>query len=670
MTGGCRGLNKAAGVIIARRRVAVVFLVLAVLLAFPAAVLAHSAFVRSEPAPGSVLSESPNAVTVWFTEPVEANLSKIDVLNATGERVNTEESSVPPGEPKALTVRLPHLPDGTYTVAWKAFSAVDGHSMGDSFIFYVGISPTALPPAGASSSASPLFPSPIEPALRWLSLLSVLTIVGFLVFELSISQPILNAPDGSKALYSMGQQMESRTLTIIFVATGLFLAASVGELVAKTYSANNVSLFGALGRPMVSVLQTGWGNLWLWRTATLLGMIGVLALASLDRARQRLSGRREWQMVALVFAAGILFTLSLASHGAAVTEIRLAAIFSDYLHLIAASVWVGGIFYLAMVVPPVMKVWRLNNDPGIKFSGAFCPANHVTAMKRFSILAILSVGVLVITGIYNSWAQVTVFSAFITPYGITLLAKLFIIMPLLLLGAFNFFRVRPRLPKHGGALSLLRKTVAAQAILAVVVLALVGALVSMEPARQVVTHLETETGRYVLQSAGDEVNVKAVIQPATIGPNVMTFFLTDRDNKPVSNATAVTLQLTYRDADIGSSTESAIDHGEGIWVAHQPTLSVAGNWQALLTIQRPDAFDARVTFSFHFPPPAGSPVIAPSARAGKFLWGVELSALGLLIGGVSLYAGGRKTRSGIAGMMCGGAAILAGVVLVIVSLLA
>ena len=48
---------------------------------------------------------------------------------------------------------------------------------------------------------------------------------------------------------------------------------------------------------------------------------------------------------------------------------------------------------------------------------------------RFSVLAILSVGTLIVTGIYSGWAQVTVLAATNTPYGLTLVSKLALIVP-------------------------------------------------------------------------------------------------------------------------------------------------------------------------------------------------------------------------------------------------
>lgn len=673
MTGRVGNYKPAKGVSHAALRaawlslVATLILIVSVMTLFSSVALAHAAFVRSEPAPNSVLSDPPGAVTIWFTEWVEPGLSNIIVLDSTGRRVNTQEATVLPGDPDALTVPLSSLHQGTYTVAWKNFSRVDGHSLSGSFVFSVGVPLPTVPVAAPPDLGQPPVKSPAEVVARWLGLLSILAIIGFLVFELFIARPVLAADGDSKTTQSIYQQIESRMLNFTWLAAGIFFAASTGDLFVKTSIANNIPFLQALGRPMVSVLQTGWGNLWFWRMVILLGMLAVLVMASLDVNKHRLSGWRKWQMVGLVFAAGILFMISITSHAAAVTEIRAAAIFSDYLHLLAASVWAGDILYLTLIAPPVMKFQRKQMG-GKLVSALFCPASHITAIGRFSILATLSIGILFITGVYNSWVQVTSFQAFDTPYGITLFIKLGLIVPLLLLGAVTSFYVRPRLGRDEKALQLLRKTVTAEAILATLVLLSVGILVSMEPARQTASLREgVQPNRLVVQEVAQGTNVKTVIEPGTLGPNLVTVFLMDQSGRPITNASAVTLSLTYLDRDIGTSTESTVDHGGGIWVAHQAVFSVAGNWQATVIVQRPDAFDVRTTFQFPVPFPTFSSTISPSAETGKWLWGVEMLLIGLLFGGVAITLRRWWTRAGVFFFLIGIASTITGLVMIVVA---
>ena len=85
--------------------------------------------------------------------------------------------------------------------------------------------------------------------------------------------------------------------------------------------------------------------------------------------------------------------------------LRSAAIFSDYVHLLAAAFWVGGLFHLAQALPLARQSLPSSQQGGV-----------LTALiPRFSTLAIISVGTLIITGLYSAWIQVTVLPAVATP---------------------------------------------------------------------------------------------------------------------------------------------------------------------------------------------------------------------------------------------------------------
>ncbi len=188
-----------------------------------------------------MLEEAPTRVAVWFTEPIEPDLSDIRVLDSQGARVDDGENLVDPA-------------DGTYTVAWKN---VDGHLVRGSFLFSVGepISGTLL-----EAPSSPLLQSPVEPVLRWLLLLSILTMVGGLVFDLLVSQPVLFARPADPPLQDLGNQLASRSHELLWVAMAVFLTASVAQLLLQTSIARDASILSVLGSTVWSMLaDTEWG---------------------------------------------------------------------------------------------------------------------------------------------------------------------------------------------------------------------------------------------------------------------------------------------------------------------------------------------------------------------------------------------------------------------------
>ena len=132
---------------------------------------AHANLARASPAPNSVLDKAPSRVAIWFTEPIEPSLSEIQVLDAQGSRVDDGDSLVDTNDPLAMSVGLGPIAEGTYTVAWKNVSTVDGHRVRGSFVFSVG---EPIAEASVETPGEPLLQSPAEPFVRWLVLVSVL----------------------------------------------------------------------------------------------------------------------------------------------------------------------------------------------------------------------------------------------------------------------------------------------------------------------------------------------------------------------------------------------------------------------------------------------------------------------------------------------------------------
>lgn len=623
--------------------------------------LAHANLERASPAPNSVLEEAPGRVAIWFTEPIEPSLSEIQVLDAQGSRVDDGDSLVDTNDPSAMSVGLEPVADGTYTVAWRNVSTVDGHRVRGSFVFSVG-----EPITGNVTEApgEPLLQSPAEPVVRWLVLVSVLAMVGGLTFDLLVSRPVLLASRAEPAARRVGASLASLSLRLMILAAGLFIASSVLQLILNAAAAHEVSLLGALGSPLWSILgDTEWGRLWLWRAGLSLAFLAALAALLFESRRAHSEDETgRWAVVgrlmALGLGAGVLFTLSLTSHGAATAGIRSAALFSDYLHLAASAFWVGALFHFAPGIPLVIR----ELPPGQR------RAYLAGLVPRLSTVAALSVAVLVVTGIFGAWAQVTVAEALATPYGLTLVVKVVLVALLLALGALNLFWVRPGLARSVDRGRWLRRIVAAEAALAIVVLAAVGVLTSLEPARQVAAREGIGVSdSLTFQDTVEGASIALEIEPATVGPNTFTVSLEDRLGNPIAEASDVSLRIAYLDADLGQETASAASMGDGTYVLSQSMLSIAGAWQVEVIVRRPDAFDARTAFRFEASAvgAGGSGSIAPSPDTANLLLGAGLAFLGVLFMGLALPLGGWYTRTGAGVMVPGIAGFLAGLVLLL-----
>jgi len=151
----------------------------------------------------------------------------------------------------------------------------------------------------------------------------------------------------------------------------------------------------------------------------------------------------------------------------------------DTAHVLAMSVWLGGLAALLAAVPAATR--RLGGDDGHRLLAA--------VILRFSAVALAAVIVLVGTGVVQALEHVGSWSALPgTGYGRAVLVKIGLTLALVGLGMLNRRRAIPALrrlargaPVEGTPARLLRRAVAAEVVLIVVVLGVTSALVSYAP---------------------------------------------------------------------------------------------------------------------------------------------------------------------------------------------
>jgi len=106
------------------------------LLLLPAPALPHAVLVKSVPAQRATLAESPARVELWFNERLEPAYSRASVTDEAGAQVDLRDVAVSPADPKRLSVSLPPLGPGRYTVRFRVLS-VDGHVVESTLTFTV-----------------------------------------------------------------------------------------------------------------------------------------------------------------------------------------------------------------------------------------------------------------------------------------------------------------------------------------------------------------------------------------------------------------------------------------------------------------------------------------------------------------------------------------------------
>jgi methionine-rich copper-binding protein CopC len=116
------------------RNAGLVALVFTALVATPHPAHAHAFLDHAEPRVGSTTHGSPPALTLTFTEPVEAKFCRITLTGAGNHAIDAGALSSP--APQVLRLVVPPLAPGDYTVRW-AVTSVDTHQTEGKYEFTV-----------------------------------------------------------------------------------------------------------------------------------------------------------------------------------------------------------------------------------------------------------------------------------------------------------------------------------------------------------------------------------------------------------------------------------------------------------------------------------------------------------------------------------------------------
>jgi methionine-rich copper-binding protein CopC len=102
--------------------------------AWPAVSMPHAALIRASPAARAALAHAPARVELTFSERIEPAYSRVSVWDAAGHQVEHQPVTVGSDDPRVLSVALPPLGPGTYTVRYRVLS-IDGHVVEGAFPF-------------------------------------------------------------------------------------------------------------------------------------------------------------------------------------------------------------------------------------------------------------------------------------------------------------------------------------------------------------------------------------------------------------------------------------------------------------------------------------------------------------------------------------------------------
>ncbi|MFD7127973.1 MULTISPECIES: copper resistance CopC/CopD family protein [Streptomyces] len=616
---------------------ALVSLVFGLLLAGAGPASAHAALTGSDPQDGAVVDTAPKEVTLSFSEAIAVGDDSIRVLDPSGKRADTE------AEPRDLseggTVRYgvalhSGLPDGTYTVAWQAISA-DSHPISGAFTFSIGApSETTVALSSQEVGGGPV--GVVYDIARYAAYGGFVLLAGGSAF-------VLICWRGGASALPMQRLVVRGWLTLTAATLVMLLLRN-----PYTGSGKFADAFDLAG--LQSVLDTKPGAALVSRLLLLGAAALFIAVLFGTYARREDEQERKDLTFGLavgggVVAAGIAATWAMSEHASTGIQASIAMPV-DVAHLLAVAAWLGGLASLLVA---------LYRTPDIGSA----------SVRRFSAVAFGSVVVLAATGIYQSWRQVGSWSALTgTRYGQLLIIKVALIAVLLAVAWFSRRwtgrltdtavassgaedassgaeeedaaeeaentapdaadeasddvaperaaqlarqraaltatkkkRIRDADPERSG----LRRSVLAEAAVAVVLLAVTTMLTSTEPGR---TEEEAAGGATAATAPASDgpVNlsmpfdtggqngkgtVRIDIDPGRTGSNDLHVWIDGSDGEPM-DVPELKLALTLESKDIGPLPVVPDRLAEGHWTASGVQIPMAGDWKIDVTVRTSD----------------------------------------------------------------------------------
>jgi copper transport protein len=536
------------------------FLVVAI--AAPAS--AHATLTSTTPTDGSVVHGPLTSVSVTFDESVGVTAGSLRIYDPKGARVDAGAPTQSKGG-TTMTVGLrPNLGPGTYTAAWHVVSA-DSHPVSGAFTFSIG-HPSSHISAASIQGHGGLRIQIIYAVVRGLGF------VGFAVFAGGVAFVLACWPAGG---------VEPRARRLITFGWGLCLVAAILALVLQGTYASNHGFGGMLDPTLIKrTIHSRLGACLLLRIALLL--VGAVFTYLFLERWPRTSRLREPVPMAgwAVLLAGLAATWSFAGHASVGRYVPLS-ILSDVIHLGAAVVWVGGLCMLAGTTLRGLNV-RLAWE----------------TVSTFSPLALGCVAVIIVTGSLQTLRDTGHWGAlFETTYGLLIIAKIVGLVLLMGLGLVarnaieRFFNdqvnVDPTRDSAPKVLARLRRGVASEVVIAVVVLGLTAVLVNTATGRESYTPVASTSEAFNTGNVKGSVHV--VVTPATLGPQTVHLTVTDSKGHPYQPA-EIDASLTLPSQGIGPLDLHVVSDGGGKYHTHASPVGIAGVWTVSILI-RSDNFD-------------------------------------------------------------------------------
>ncbi|MEM2101085.1 MAG: copper resistance protein CopC [Candidatus Nitrosocaldus sp.] len=544
---------------------------------------AHPVLLESQPANLARLDSAPTEIRMRFSEAVEIGFSRVEVLDSSGNRVDNNDLTYDGGDELRLKVTLKPLQDDIYTVKTRVLSKVDGHVVDYTTIFAVGnveLKVEDIPTL--SSKEIVLLP---ESLARFPGMVGQSIMLGSGIAMLIIARRQLG--------YMVGSMHDSRFRMLLIVASVAVIASSIAMISVSTVR---------LESSIVDALTNRYGTIVLVRLGLALILLAVLAAKN-----------RYTAYASIAIGAALIANNSLLSHSAGLAEPLLPTL-ADFVHNIVASIWVGGLLYMAYTLLPSSREDSL----------------VLITIPRFSSMIVLCLAIASITGTMMLFAIESNTALLLnSTYGMLLLIKLGIVGVMTGFGAYNQLIHRKGMrgiliatvgeSKGKGTTGSLNRvfarSVKVESIIGLALMLVISMVINtVPPEGESIKLLATQpigngidgvAGGKVNRLTGywldDQVRIVLNIEPAMLGENRFTLTLTAPDGSILADVSTVKIKTSMPREGIAPVEYEATSIGNGRYTG-SITFSTYGSWTVEVLASRERALNIAVPLEFNLKP--------------------------------------------------------------------
>ncbi len=297
-----------------------------------------------------------------------------------------------------------------------------------------------------------------------------------------------------------------------------------------------------------------------------------------------MASRRRWLLAPIALGCAYLAATPALSGHASIQSPTAVFFPSDVLHVLAASVWVGGIACLLLALPAATR----------QLAGPERSRLLLATLARFSPMALTAVIVIAATGVVQAYIDVRSFNALVhSTYGALIIVKIILLLCLICLGWVNRERVIPALSRIVGAAEppgesgvLARRTMRGEIALMLAVFGVTAALITYAPP------IDAASGPFSTNTTLGPAELEMTVEPAKVGLNTIHIYLINASTGTQFTATRELVAKALLPAKgIGPLPLQATPAGPGHYILSSAVLSPGGTWDIQLT-DRVSEFEA------------------------------------------------------------------------------